>query len=131
MNCSKYEKLIPEEFKQKMTVNGHDIIEAVDRVSLLINDIFTTPIRCTVNEDTLFLNCATTLGRANEKVKVKLEGEELEIGLNSRYLNDALKACDGGNILFKFNGANSGVVIVSADENNKDFLYLIMPMRLK
>ncbi len=127
----KYEKLIPEEFKQKMTVNGHDIIESVDRVSLLINDIFTTPIRCTVNEDTLFLNCATTLGRANEKVKVKLEGEELEIGLNSRYLNEALKACDGGNILFKFNGANSGVVIVSADENNKDFLYLIMPMRLK
>ena len=127
----KYEKLIPEDFKQRMTVNGHDIIESVDRVSLLINDIFTTPIRCTLSSDSLMLNCSTTLGRANEKVNIKLEGEEIEIGLNSRYLNDALKACDGGNILFKLNGANSGVVIVSADENNKDFLYLIMPMRLK
>lgn len=127
----KYEKLIPEEFAQRMTVNSHDIIESVDRVSLLINDTFTTPIRCTINEDNLILNCATTLGRANEKVNIKLDGEEFEIGLNSRYLNEALKATDGGNILFKLNGANSGVVITSADEKNNEFLYLIMPMRLK
>ncbi|MCQ2455622.1 MAG: DNA polymerase III subunit beta [Clostridia bacterium] len=127
----KYEKLIPEEFKQKMTVKSQDIIESVDRVSLLINDTFTTPIRCTINENSLILNCATTLGRANEKVNISLEGDEFEIGLNSRYLNEALKACDSGNILFKLNGANSGVVIVSADEKNDEFLYLIMPMRLK
>ncbi len=126
-----YEKIIPESFNQTMKVNSNEIIESVDRVSLLINDIFSTPIRCTLNKDNLILNCATTLGRANEKVNIEFSGEEFEIGLNSRYLNEALKACDSGNILFKFNGANSGVVIVSADENNNDYLYLIMPMRLK
>lgn len=126
-----YEKIIPSEFKQKMTVNCHDLIESVDRVSLLINDIFSTPIRCTLSEDNLMINCVTSLGRAKENVKISLEGEEFEIGLNSRYLNEALKACDDGNILFKLNGSNSGVVIISANEENNDFLYLIMPMRLK
>ncbi len=126
-----YEKIIPEESNQKITINNHDIIDSVDRVSLLINDIFSTPIRCTFGVDSLILNCATSVGRAKEKINISLEGEEFEIGLNSRYLCEALKACDDGNIIFRFNGANSGVVITSADENNKDFLYLIMPMRLK
>ena len=36
-----------------------------------------------------------------------------------------------GNILFKFNGSNAGVTLTSADEKNNDFLYLIMPMRLR
>lgn len=126
-----YEKIIPSEFSNEMKVNSNDLIESVDRVSLLINDIFSTPVRCTLTENTLILNCITTLGRANEKVNISLSGEEFEIGLNSKYLSEALKACDEGQIKFKLNGANSGVVIVSANEENKDFLYLIMPMRIK
>ena len=126
-----YEKIIPSSFNNEMKVNCADLIESVERVSLLINDIFSTPIRFSLTENTLILNCITTLGRANEKVNISLSGEEFEIGLNSRYLSEALKACDEGNIIFKLNGANSGVVIVSADEKNNDFLYLIMPMRIK
>ncbi len=126
-----YEKIIPDEYKQKITVNSNEIINSVDRISLIINDIFSTPIRCNFEEEKLVINCATSIGRAKETLNIKLEGENFEIGLNSRYLGEALKACDEGNISFKFNGANQGVVITSADENNKDFLYLIMPMRLK
>ena len=126
-----FEKIIPSSFSNEMKVNSNELIESVDRVSLLISDIFSTPVRCTLNENNLILNCITTLGRANEKVNISLSGEEFEIGLNSKYLSEALKACDEGNIKFKLNGANSGVVIVSEDENNNDFLYLIMPMRIK
>ena len=35
------------------------------------------------------------------------------------------------NIEIKYNGPNAGVVIRSQDQNNNDFLYLVMPMRLK
>ena len=37
-----------------------------------------------------------------ERVKSGLEGEPFEIGLNSRYLLDALKACDQGDVLFRY-----------------------------
>ena len=53
------------------------------------------------------------------------------MGLNSRYLLEALKACEHEKITFNFNGANAGVTITPADEENKEMLYLIMPMRLK
>lgn len=126
-----FEKIIPAEYTQKTIMNCSDIINTVERVSLLINDTFSTPVRCAFAETQVMISSATSVGRVKERFECSLEGEPFEIGLNSRYLLDALKACDQGDILFKFNGANAGVTITSADENNKDFLYLIMPMRLK
>ena len=126
-----YEKLIPAEYKQLAIMNSSEIINTVERVSLLINDTFSTPLRCVFEPDNVIISCATSMGRAKELYRLKLDGEPFEIGLNSRYLLDALKACDQGNVLFRFNGSNAGVTIISADEGNNDFLYLIMPMRLK
>lgn len=126
-----FEKLIPEQYKQRAFMNSHDFINTIERVSLLISDSFTTPIRCVFNEDKVSLATKTSIGHAKEVFPLVLEGEDFEIGLNSKITLEALKACDQGNIQFRFNGVNSGIVIVSADENNKDFLYLIMPMRLK
>ena len=69
------------------------------------------------------------MGRATETFNTKLEGENFEIGLNSRYLLEALKAIEDENIEILFNGPNSGVVINPIDSDN--FKYMIMPMRLK
>lgn len=126
-----FEKIIPSEYNQKTTVSCSEIIDSIERVSLLINDSFSTPVRCAFEPDELLLSCSTALGRAKEKLNIQLEGNSFEMGLNSRYLLEALKACECEKITFKFNGANAGVTITPADEENKDMLYLIMPMRLK
>ncbi len=126
-----YEKIIPADYNQKTTVNTDEIIDSVERVSLLINDNFSTPIRCAFNAQELLISCSTALGRAKEKMNIELFGTEFEMGLNSRYLLEALRASETEKITFKFNGANAGVTITPADEDNNDMLYLIMPMRLK
>ena len=126
-----YEKIIPADHSQKTSVICDEMIDSVERVSLLINDSFSTPIRCAFSKEELLISCSTALGRAKEKMSINLEGNEFEMGLNSRYLLEALKACECEKITFKFNGANAGVTITPADENAQDMLYLIMPMRLK
>ena len=126
-----FEKLIPNTYTQKTTVPCDEFIDSVERVSLLINDNFSSPIRCAFNKEELYISCSTALGRAKEKMEINLEGNEFEMGLNSRYLLEALKACECDQITFKFNGANSGVIITPDDEQSKNMLYLIMPMRLK
>ncbi len=126
-----FEKIIPNDYSQKTTVTTDEMIDSVERVSLLINDNFSTPIRCAFGEAELNISCATALGRAKEKMNIELLGTEFEMGLNSRYLLEALRASETEKITFKFNGANSGVTITPADEKNNDMLYLIMPMRLK
>lgn len=124
-----YEKTLPKEYKQKVTVNTRDLINTIERVSLLISESFTTPVRCYFNELNVVFTCATAQGRATETFNTKLEGENFEIGLNNHYLLDALKAIDDENINILFNGPNAGVLITPIDNDN--FKYMIMPMRLK
>lgn len=126
-----FEKIIPSEHSQQTTVVCDEMIDSIERVSLLINDSFSTPIRCAFSKDELIISCSTALGRAKEKMNIELLGNEFEMGLNSRYLLEALKACEHEKITFNFNGANAGVTITPADSDNNDMLYLIMPMRLK
>ncbi len=124
-----YQKTLPKEHKQKVTVNTRDLINTIERVSLLISESFTTPVRCYFNELNVVFTCATAQGRATETFNTKLEGENFEIGLNNHYLLDALKAIEDENINILFNGSNAGVLITPIDNDN--FQYMIMPMRLK
>ena len=124
-----YNKTLPSENKQRVVVNTREIIDIIERVSLLISESFSTPIRCYFNELNVVFTCATAIGRATETFNTKLEGESFEIGLNSRYLLEALKAIEDEKIQILFNGPNAGVLISPIKEEN--FKYMIMPMRLK
>lgn len=126
-----FEKIIPSEYSQRVNIFCDEIIDSVERVSLLINDNFSTPIRCAFQKQELIISCTSALGRAKEKMNINLEGNEFEMGLNSRYLLEALKACECEEIDLKFNGSNAGVTITPLGEESKEMLYLIMPMRLK
>lgn len=124
-----YQKTLPTENKQRVEVNTRELIDTIERVSLLISESFSTPIRCYFNELNVVFTCATSIGRATETFNTKLEGESFEIGLNSRYLLEALKAIEDEKIQILFNGPNAGVLISPINADN--FKYMIMPMRLK
>ncbi|MBE6750192.1 MAG: DNA polymerase III subunit beta [Ruminococcaceae bacterium] len=124
-----YKKTLPVSHLQKVVVNTKDLINTIERVSLLISESFSTPVRCYFNELNVVFTCATSIGRATETFNTKLEGENFEIGLNSRYLLEALRASEHENVQILFNGPNSGVVI--APTEGEEFKYMIMPMRLK
>jgi DNA polymerase-3 subunit beta len=124
-----YKKTIPATFTQKVTLNTRDLVNTIERVSLLISESFTTPVRCYFNELNVIFTCATSQGRATETFNTKLEGENFEIGLNNHYLLDALKAIEDENINILFNGSNAGVLITPIEGDS--FKYMIMPMRLK
>lgn len=128
-NFVDYKKSISETFKQRIFVKTRDLINTIERISPVINDAFSTPVRCIISEENILFSCTSALGRATENYPISLEGEPFEIGLNSRYLLEALKACECENIKIEFNGATSGVLIKNCD--NDEFLYMIMPMRLK
>lgn len=124
-----YEKTIPPEHTQRIIINTRELINTIERVSLLINDSFSTPIRCYFNTHSVMFTCATSMGRATETYTVELDGDDFEIGLNSRYLLEALKAADTEQVQISFNGSSSGVVIDPVEGNQ--YKYMIMPMRLK
>lgn len=124
-----YKKTIPLEYTQRVVLNTRELINTIERVSLLISESFSTPIRCYFNELNVVFTCATSMGRATETFNTKVEGESFEIGLNSRYLLDALKAAENEQVQILFNGPNNGVLIEPLEGD--EFKYMIMPMRLR
>ena len=124
-----YEKAIPKEFTQNLNVKTRDIIDIVERISLVVNDRLTTPVRCSFGNPVSTFKCISALGSATDTYETELTGPEFEIGINAQYLLDALRATEADEVKISFKGGNEGFLIEPIDSDS--FLYMIMPMRIK
>ena len=125
-----YHKAIPASFGVEVTTERTALQHAVERVSLIIDDKVKNPVRCTFSNNVIALTCTTALGKAETVCPTDGDGKEIEIGFNNRYLLDALKAAPADEIKVCINTGSSPCVICPAD-GSKQFLYMILPVRLK
>lgn len=124
-----YEAAIPKNFATEITLKTRELIESVERVSLLISDRLKSPIRCIFSEDEIKLSCTTAIGRASDTLPCKISGNSLEMGFNNRYLLDALRNTECDEVIIKLGGPLNPMVIVPKD--GESFLFLVLPVRLK
>ena len=87
-----YKNSVPHNEKYSIEADRRGLLDAVERVSLLINDKLKSPVRCTFADGVIRILSSTALGRASDECAVKGDGENLEIGFNNRYLLEALRA---------------------------------------
>lgn len=125
-----YRSAIPSSYTTKITVDTKELIESVERVSLLVSsEKIKTPIRCLAEDNMLKLSNVTSVGRAKDRCTAQTQGNTIEIGFNARYMLDALKVCDKDEVSIELNSSVSPIIITPTDNDN--FLFLILPMRLK
>lgn len=125
-----YRKTVPSNFRVEVRTERYFFQRTVERVSLIIDDKIKNPIRCIFGENEIRVVCATGLGKAEDACIVEGDGGNLEIGFNNRYLLDALKAAPAEEICVCLNTGSSPCVITPA-EGEQNFLYMILPVRLK
>lgn len=106
-----------------------DFTESVDRTSLLISERLKSPLRCTFDNNSIKINCTTTIGKAYDEVPSQITGESVEIGFNNKYLLDALRATECDEIRMLLNGPLSPMKILPP--NGENFIFLVLPVRLK
>lgn len=124
-----YKAAIPTSSKTSVTLRSREAIESVERVSLLITDRIKSPIRCIFADSEIKLLCTTSMGRASDQVQVEMEGEDVEIGFNNRYLLDALRNTECDEVRACLSGPLSPMTIHPKD--GESFLFLVLPVRLK
>ena len=125
-----YKNSLPQQAKHYLKFEKNELIAAVERVSLIISDKLKSPVRCVFGEGIVKLHTASALGKANDECAMSGDGEELEIGFNDRYLLEALKAAPADDITLELNSGVTPCIISPADDS-KNFLYMILPVRLK
>ena len=124
----KYESIIPQSYNTVIRAKSKSLIDCIERVSLIITDRFKGPLRMEFDNDELRVSAATALGIANDKLEVSIDGNPIEIGIQSRYVLDALRAGEEEEVLINMVNPLSPVCIVPTTGNS--FLYLILPVRL-
>lgn len=128
-NFIDYKTTVPPDFKTEIIINTRELIAAVERMSLLTSDKIQSPIRCMVEDTQVKLFCSTPIGKANDAISASISGESVEIGLNSRYLLEALKNSETDEIKIQLNGSLTPMKILPKEGDS--FLFLIVPMRFK
>ncbi len=124
-----YRKAIPQQVTTTISLNTRDLIDAVERASLVINDRIKSPLVCDFHDDEIQISCTTPLGSVNDVIPAKIEGDSEEMGFNSRFLLDALKNTETDEVRIELGGALSPMKVLPPE--GESFLFLVLPVRLK
>jgi DNA polymerase-3 subunit beta len=123
-------RIIPQGSKTDIVLNTKEFLQSIERASLLTREGKSNVVRlATLSNGQIELSSnAPEIGKVVEMVTpVSLEGEELKISFNAKYMMDALRSIDSSEIRVSFTGAMSPFVIRPTD--NDWILHLILPVR--
>jgi len=126
-----YKNTIPQTNEIKIRVTKSQLIDAVERVSLVISDKMKSPVRCVFGNGVIKLYAMSAIGKAADECQMDGDGGELEIGFNNRYLLDALKAAPATDVLIELSTSTAPCVINPTEDGADGFTYMILPVRLK
>ena len=128
-----YDAVIPKDNPNKLVINKDELLNSIKRVSIYASKT-THQIRLKVagsqlqitSEDLDFAN------KAEERLTCSYEGEDIEIGFNSRFVIDMLNNIGSEQISLEMSAPNRAGIILPLDgqDENEDTLMLVMPVML-
>jgi DNA polymerase-3 subunit beta len=124
----KYKDILPKEHQCRIKVNRGEMIDSLERASLLAKEGRNNLIRFSIIDDKVVITSRSEEGNVKEEVFVEKEGIDLEIGFNAKYILDVLKIVSDDELIMELNSSISPC-IVKPVEGNK-FEYLILPVRI-
>ena len=123
-------RLIPEQSKTTVSIKSRELMQTIDRASLLAQDNRNNIVKLATMPNQLQITShSPEIGTAEEKVDtMSIEGEDLKISFNAKYMIDALRAIDSEEIEIAFTGAMRPFILRPQNEE-ESILQLITPVR--
>lgn len=125
-----WRRVLPQNNPIKIAANVREVTDSIERVSLVISEKIKSPVRCTFGHNTADFRTTSTIGEAHDMCSTAGDGKDLEIGFNSRYLLDALRAVPTPEVSLELINGLSPIVLNPCDGSGK-FSYMVLPVRLK
>ena len=127
-NFPDYTRVIPKNNNNDLIINRENLLSAVDRVSTIANEK-SSSIKFKLLENLINLSSVNSENStATEDIKSNYNGNEIEIGFNSRYIMDILDNLEAKEIKISFNDNASPIMI--QEKIDSENIYVLMPMRV-
>jgi DNA polymerase-3 subunit beta len=128
-----YEAVIPKENPNVLTIDRAQFLSSIKRVSIFSNKT-THQIRLKLagSELSLFAEDIDFANEATERLTCNYDGDDLEIGFNSRFLLEMLSNLDADEIKLSMSEPSRAGLLTPAVQDNahEDILMLVMPVML-
>ncbi len=128
-----YEAVIPKENPNVLTVDRLQFLGSIKRVSIFSNKTtHQIKLRIAGSELSLSAEDLDFNNEANERLTCSYDGEDMEIGFNSRFLMEMLNNIDTPEIKIQMSEPSRAGLLVPAspDNEHEDILMLVMPVML-
>lgn len=123
-----FKNVIPREHQTRVRVSKSELSQSIERASLLARDGRNNLVRIALDSSFLTITSRSEEGNVREEVAIVREGDFLEIGFNSKYLLDVMKAVGDEEIYLEFNSSISPCMIKPIEGDG--FEYLVLPVRI-
>ncbi len=124
----KYSSIIPEEYNLKIVAKRNNLLDCIERASLVAKEGNTNLVKFEIEEDNLIITSNSQLGKVREELNIILQGQPLQIAFNSKYLIDVLKIMEEDEVVMHFSSSVTPCVLKNKDNDN--CTYLVLPVRL-
>lgn len=129
-----YDRFLPKAPKIFVTLKTEDLLSALERALLVTEEKrqgqIPSPVICTFENGQVTVASSSITGRVSDVLIAEQEGESIEIGFNCRFLYDAIRVCDCEKIKLSLTSPLMSMTVEGADEEESNFLLLILPVRL-
>jgi DNA polymerase-3 subunit beta len=123
-----YSKVIPESQDSFIMINRHEMLDALRRVSLMVEQK-SHRVYLGLSPGSLGIYSEESdIGTAREDIPCEYDGEEVSIALNYRYVEDPFKAMNCDEVCIRFTDPKKAITIQPVPES--DFFHIVMPMQI-
>ena len=124
----KYNHILPTNFENTVTVNRAMLLNSIERASIVARNDRYNVIKFDIKEDGVMVSAKSEIGNVNENVTSILEGKDMVIAFNGKYLSEYLKIVTDEFIKLNLNTNIDPCVITPV--GGEGFLYLVLPVRI-
>ena len=121
----KIDKMLSTDYETKVTINKREMLECIDRSTLLLKESDKKPVIIDVQDDYMKFAMNSAIGSMDEDIDASKEGKDILIGFNPRFLMDALRVIDEDEITMYMINPKAPCFIRDQEET---YIYLILPV---
>lgn len=120
-----YKQIIPKEYSTHATILKSDLIHVFKKTNIFLNKFSQVSMHVADNSITVSANNAD-VGTTTESLAAQIEGEELTLSFNQRYVSDPMTYVSDDSLILHFAGVGRPLVLHGV--NDTSLRYLVMPM---
>ena len=136
-----YQAILPKGYKTRTVIGAVDLLKACKQAGIIAREgsnVVRFHLKPGIDQTgkVQLLSESDETGASEIELDATVEGKELEIAFNVKFLQDGLEAISTGNVVIEINAHNTPAIIRPADreasplEEEEGFLYVLMPMHI-